>query len=128
MFDIDFNSRRSIYEQLIRQIKMMIIQGVFETGEALPPVNQISREISVNPNTIEKAYRELEDAGYIYTVPEEGRFAADVRGTADVKRQEFLIRELEFIAEELISLGISTDSIKEKIDQVQNDGGEAEEQ
>lgn len=126
MFDIDFKSRRTIYEQLIKQIKMMIIQGVFEADEVLPPVNQLAREISINPNTIEKAYRKLESEGYIHTVPGEGRFIADVREMADAERQEVLIRELGVIAEELMSLGVSTDAIKKKIDQVQNDSREEE--
>ena len=126
MFDIDFKNRRPIYEQLIKQIKMMIIQGVFETDEKLPPVSKLAQEITINPNTIQKAYRELESEGYIYSVPGKGRFVSDVHEAVEAQRADALTGELEFIVKELISLGISKDVIKEKIDQVQKDGREEE--
>lgn len=127
-FDIDLKSRSPIYEQLNRKFKIMIIQGVLETDEKLPTVSQLAQSITINPNTIEKAYRDLESEGYIYTVQGKGRFAADVRPTVNAERHDVLIRDLEFIVQELIALGFSTDEIKKKIDTMQSDAGKGKDQ
>lgn len=124
MFDIDLRSRKPIYNQLINQIKMMIIQNVLETDEKLPAVNALAREITINPNTIQKAYRELESEGYIYSVQGKGRFVSNVQEAVDGKKIHELTEDLEIIVKELRSLGVSTDDLKAGIDKLQDDAGE----
>ena len=66
MFQLDLKSRKSIYEQVIDNLKELIMTRVLSTDEKLPSVRELSKEITVNPNTVQKAYRELERQGYVY--------------------------------------------------------------
>ena len=69
MLQLDLKSRKSIYEQVMDQLKEQIMTGQMATGEKLPSVRELSKSITVNPNTVQKAYRLLEDEGIISTVP-----------------------------------------------------------
>lgn len=91
MFQLDLKSRESIYEQIISQMKELIVTGVLKEGEKLPSVRELSRVLTVNPNTVQKAYRELERQGYVYTVAGLGCFAASL---ADIRRDEAAIHQL----------------------------------
>ena len=66
MFQLDLKSRKSIYEQVVDNVKELIITGVLKAESKLPSVRELSRTLTVNPNTIQKAYRELEHQGFIY--------------------------------------------------------------
>lgn len=77
MFQLDLKSRKSIYEQVIDHLKEDIMTNVLAPGSKLPSVRELSKAITVNPNTIQKAYRELERQGYIYTTVGVGTFVAD---------------------------------------------------
>ncbi|WLR41792.1 GntR family transcriptional regulator [Bacillus carboniphilus] len=76
MFELDVRSRTPIYEQLVEQIKGLIVRQVLKPDEQLPSVRLLSKELTVNPNTIQKSYRELEREGYIYSVKGKGSFVA----------------------------------------------------
>ena len=77
MFQLDLKSRKSIYEQVTDNLKELIMTGGLAKGEKLPSVRELSKAITVNPNTVQKAYRELERQGYIYTTRGVGTFVAD---------------------------------------------------
>src|SRR5690242_7105454 len=74
MFELDLKSRKPIYEQLVDKLKELIITDVLKPDEQLPTVRQLAAEISINPNTIQKAFRELENQGYSYSIPGKGSF------------------------------------------------------
>lgn len=76
MFQLDLKSRKTIYEQVVDNLKELMIAGVLNPEEKLPSVRELSKVLTVNPNTIQKAYRELESQGYIYTVTGLGTFVA----------------------------------------------------
>jgi GntR family transcriptional regulator len=76
MFEIDLKSRRSIYEQVVDNLKERILVGVIAPDEKLPSVRDLSKLLTVNPNTVQKAFRELERQGYIYAVTGKGSFAS----------------------------------------------------
>ena len=80
MFELDVRSRKPIYEQLMDKIKEMIVYGVLQVDEQLPSVRTLSTQLTVNPNTIQKAYRELEREGYIYSIQGKGSFVAEYTG------------------------------------------------
>ena len=84
MIIIDYNDKRPIYEQIIERFQTLIINGVMETDEKFPSVRTLAVELSINPNTIQRAYTELEKDGFIYTVKGRGNF---------VKRDEEFIRK-----------------------------------
>lgn len=76
MFQIDLKSRKAIYEQVADRFKEMIITGVIKPDEKVPSVRDLAKELAINPNTIQKAYKELENQGYFYSVAGLGSFAA----------------------------------------------------
>lgn len=119
MFDIDVRSRVPIYEQLVDNIKMMIIQNVLEKGEKLPSVRKMAQEITINPNTIQKAYRELESEGYIYSLPGKGSFVSDTKNTVSSQKIEVLKDNLEDIVKELIYLRVPVEKIKTLVDEAE---------
>ena len=77
MIQLDLRGNKSIYEQIIDKFKELIKCGTMKQGDKMPSVRELSRTLGVNPNTIQKAYRELERQGYIYTAAGVGTFVAD---------------------------------------------------
>jgi len=76
MFSIDMRSREPIYEQLIKNIINLITQRVLLPDDALPSVRALARDLGINPNTVQKAYHELEARKMIYQVPGKGSFVS----------------------------------------------------
>ena len=76
MFQLDLKSRKSIHEQVVDNIKELIISGVLSPDEKLPSIRDISKTLTVNPNTIQKSYKELERQGFIYTLSGLGSFVS----------------------------------------------------
>ena len=107
MFTIDYKSRVPIYRQLVDRVEYLAARGLLSPGSQLPSVRALAVELSINPNTIAKAYSELEAKGVIYSVPGRGSFVSD---NTDTLRQETLKRladKLRALAEEIRSLGMS---------------------
>lgn len=107
MFTIDYKSRVPIYRQLVDRVEYLAAHGLLSPGSQLPSVRALAVELSINPNTIAKAYSELEAKGVIYSVPGRGSFVSD---NTDTLRQETLKRladKLRALAEEIRSLGMS---------------------
>lgn len=106
MFTIDYKSRVPIYRQLVDRVEYLAARGLLSPGSQLPSVRALAVELSINPNTIAKAYSELEAKGVIYSVPGRGSFVSD---NIDSLRQETLARlaqKLRTLAEESRSLGM----------------------
>ncbi|MCI8321781.1 MAG: GntR family transcriptional regulator [Dorea sp.] len=74
MIIIDYSDKRPIYEQIAGRFQALIVSGVMEADEKLPSVRSLAVELSINPNTIQRAYMELEKDGFIYTVKGRGNF------------------------------------------------------
>lgn len=74
MFQFDMKSGKSIYEQIIDNIKELIMTDVLAENTRLPSVRTLSRQLTINPNTVQKAFKELEREGYIFTVSGRGTF------------------------------------------------------
>ena len=77
MFQIDSMSRIPIYEQIINQVESFVMSGLLKPGEQLPSVRSLSMDLTINPNTIQKAYSELDLRGIIFSVPGKGCFVSD---------------------------------------------------
>ncbi len=125
MFEIDVKSRKSIYEQVVDNFREMIISGLLEPEEKLPSVRSLSRSLTVNPNTIQKAYRELEHQGYIYTVTGRGSFVKERKEETFDKSQIMRAEDdLRTAVRDLVFMGISDDKIRSKVDEFLSVGGE----
>lgn len=77
MITIDYKDKRPIYEQIVEKVRQLILRGILKKDDALPSVRSLALELSINPNTIQKAYQELERMGYIYSVKGRGSFIKD---------------------------------------------------
>ncbi len=112
MFQLDLKSRTSIYEQVVDNIKELILADVLSAEEKLPSVRELSKTLTVNPNTIQKAYRELEYQGFIYTVAGLGTFVSKaVDKEVDVRRVGEVTEELRRGIRELGFLGLTQEQI-----------------
>ena len=120
MIQIDMKSRTPIYEQLINRIKLLMAQDVLQPGDQLPSVRILAGELTVNPNTIQKAYRALESEGYVYSLPGKGSFVNDMKETINNDKIAQLRTELLRIFTELSLLNVSKEELIEWLDDVDN--------
>lgn len=88
MFDIDLRSRTPIYEQLYKRVVELTVKNQLAAGDKLPSVRELAKELGVNPNTVSKAFGELERDGIIYSVPGRGSFIAEQNGGIIKKNAE----------------------------------------
>lgn len=119
MFQLDLKSRKSIYEQIVDNVKELIITGMLNAEDKIPSVRELSKTLTVNPNTIQKAYRELEHQGYLYTVAGLGTFVASPADLpADEKRVGEVIERLRDNIKELFYIGCSLERIRKVLDEL----------
>ena len=113
MFSIDLTSRIPIYEQIYHKIVNLIINGTLAENDQLPSVRSLAKSTGVNPNTVSKAYQELERNGVIYSVPGRGSFVS--AQNYDEFRKKVLI-DFDSTVNEAFEKGISPEDLKARID------------
>lgn len=124
MFQLDLKSRKSIYEQIVDNLKEMIITGVINPEDKLPSVRDLSKILTVNPNTIQKAYRALEFQGYIYTVTGLGTFAnAPQEKQIDEGMVQMIKEKLRSEIKELLYLGMSFTDVQKILEELMAERG-----
>lgn len=89
MIILDYQDRRPIYEQITERFRTLIYQGALPAGSRLPSVRQLAMELSINPNTIQRAYMTLEQEGLIYPVKGKGNFVADTSLIQEKSKEDF---------------------------------------
>ncbi len=99
MITIDYQNRAPIYEQIVERFQTLILKGILPPGSQMPSVRSLAIELSINPNTIQKAYTALEQEGYIYPVKGRGNFVAENDDLLEQKRENFLEKMAEFFLE-----------------------------
>ncbi len=125
MFQLDLKSRTSIYEQIVDNIKELILADVLPAESKLPSVRELSKVLTVNPNTIQKAYRELEYQGFVYTVAGLGTFvAAAAEKEVDAKRVSEVTEELRRGIRELKFLGMTQERISVLLNELLGERGD----
>lgn len=110
MFSLNYGDRRPLYQQIIEKYKELVLTGALKEGDKIPSVRDLAATLAINPNTIQRAYRELENQGYILSVPAKGSFVAPVK-TADLPRLEELRRKLRELVRELRYMGEAKENI-----------------
>ena len=127
MFQIDNMSRTPVYEQIIAQVEKFVLGQLLAAGDQLPSVRSLSMELSVNPNTIQKAYGELDVRGIVTTVPGRGCFISTAALTVlrqDSRKKLALLTET---AAELWAAGVTREEIDAAIDAgIHTDGGKSD--
>lgn len=116
MIMIDYKDRRPIYEQIVERFQELILKGVLEPDSQLPSVRNLAMELSINPNTIQKGYGELERRGYIYSVKGKGSFIAANDQLLECKKEEILDL-LVSIVKEAMGFGITKEELIEKVNE-----------
>ncbi|WP_124067922.1 GntR family transcriptional regulator [Clostridium sp. E02] len=106
MILLDYKDRRPIYEQVVEKLSGLMICGILEQDSQLPSVRSMATDLSINPNTIQRAYAELERRGFIYSVKGRGSFVADTRSIMALKDSE-LKKKLRSWLEEAKRAGIT---------------------
>ena len=114
MISLNYRDSRPIYEQIKDGLKKLIVTGALAADERLPSVRSLATQLSINPNTIQRAYNELEGEGYIYSVPGKGSFAAANAGADEGRRRE-LIERVRALLAELRYLGVSQKELLELV-------------
>lgn len=100
-----FEHDRSIYTQLLEQIRMLIISGVYPTGSRLPSVRDLAAEAAVNPNTMQKALSELERSGLIYSQRTSGRYITEDAGMIQTLKEDIAKEKIKDLLKALEQLG-----------------------
>lgn len=126
MFELDIRSRKPIYEQLVDKMKELIMNEVLKPDEQLPSVRSLATELTINPNTIQKAYRELEIQGFIYSIKGKGSFVNPNNQIKDVEKIEAVRKDLEKLVMEALYLGIPANDIIKLIQDLENAKGGGE--
>lgn len=114
MIWIDHKDRRPIYEQVIDRFQQMILCGVRPPDTPMPSVRSLAMELSLNPNTIQRAYQELERTGYIYTMKGKGSFVSETATAAANKRKQ-LQKELQVFVDKALLAGVSVPELQEML-------------
>lgn len=116
MIIIDYKDRRPIYEQIVERFQELILKSALEADSQLPSVRNLAMELSINPNTIQRAYAELERTGYIYSVKGRGSFISDNNHLIQNKREE-IFHSLFRLMKEAHDLGITKDQFMNEVNE-----------
>ncbi len=119
MIQIDYRSQKAIYEQVRDELKKLIVKGIIKEGEKIPSVRDVARELSINPNTIQRAYHELESEGFIYSVKGRGNFVSPREDAEQTERIKTLLKTFSACSAELMYLGIAQETL---IDYIKKEG------
>lgn len=121
MIQLDLQSRQPIYEQLILKMSELISLGALAPDAQLPSVRALARDLGVNPNTVQKAYQELERCGIIYSVAGKGSFIASGTSANDVLRRQNITKIREAV-DEGKRIGLTRPQVDEVVDFVFKEG------
>ena len=118
MFTIDVMSRMPVYEQLIKQVEDQVLKGIMKEGDKMPSVRSLSMELSTNPNTIQKAYMELDRRGILVSVPVKVSFISAEALKIVGNQSKEKLSDLKEIVRKLAYAGVSKSEITDMIEEV----------
>lgn len=118
MFTIDLTSRTPIYEQIYFKIIELVIKGSLKENDQIPSVRNLAKDTGVNPNTVTKAYQELERNGIIYSLTGRGSFIAKIDNSLI---KEFILSDFDSSVRKAITNGADSYELKERIDRISDD-------
>ena len=116
MLHLDYRDVRPLYAQLTDKIRQQISGGVLVQGDKLPSVRELACQLTINPNTIQRAYRELEMQGWIASVPGKGSFVCGIPSEQQRQRLE-LLATLEETVQRLLAMGYTRQELIQKIEE-----------
>ena len=123
MLQLDYRSGESLYVQIKENFKRLILSKSLKEDELLPSVRALASSLAINVNTVQRAYRELEQEGYIYSIPGKGNFVSGKIEDAKQKSVVEVREELSKIVEKAEAFGLSCDEIQTMVKELYNKGG-----
>ena len=114
MITLNYRDARPIYEQVRDGLRRLIVSGAIADGEKLPSVRALASQLAINPNTIQRAYRELETEGYICSVAGRGSYVC-AQIPDDPARQDTLLQQFDAAVQELLYLGMRSEELRRRI-------------
>ncbi|MDO5389262.1 MAG: GntR family transcriptional regulator [Clostridia bacterium] len=120
--ELNYGDHRPIYEQIKEKTKEYIINGAMSEHEKLPSVREVAAQLAINPNTIQKAYKELEAEGYIYSQKAKGYFVAPMKKNLQLIKREEALEHLENMVKELKYLGTDEKAINDLVKSIYREG------
>ena len=117
MISLNYRDTRPIYEQIRAELRKLIVSGALAADEKLPSVRALAAQLAINPNTIQRAYTQLESEGFVYSISGKGSFVAALADAGTQRRRELLdqIREL---LRELRYLGATEEELQALVKEV----------
>lgn len=122
MIQLNYRDAKPIYEQIKEGIRKLVVSNALSANEKIPSVREMASKLAINPNTIQKAYRELEGEGYIYTVAGKGTFVAERKEVFETRQSE-LLEAFDEVVTELLFLSVKKERLIERIERLA-EGGE----
>ena len=118
MITLDFRDSRPVYEQICEKIKNLIVSGIIKSGDKIMSVRDMAAALTINPNTIVKAYKQLEQEGYIYSVQGRGYLVAEKSFARSSTKIETLTENTKTALKELCFLGVKKEEIAKIIEDI----------
>lgn len=122
MFLVNPRSKQPLYEQLVEQLRRQIILGGMEAGAAMPSVRQLATELGINPNTIQKAYRRMEEEGMILSIPGKGSFVSDDLAEMLTKQREDQRSKAKQMLQSCREMGLTKEEITQMVEEIYKEG------
>jgi len=116
LVELDYRDYRPIYSQIVDGFREQILAGVLQEGERLPSVRELAAELSINPNTIQRAYRELENGGWVATVQGKGCFVCAVPSSGNGE----LLSTFDRTARALLDSGVTVEELISRLQKGEN--------
>lgn len=110
MIAINYRDPRPIYEQIQSELRRLMLTGALPPGSRLPSVRELAGQLAINPNTIQRAYRELESDGYILSVAGKGSFVAQIGQLAEQQKKQ-AVEAFRAAAQRLRALGLGEEEL-----------------
>ena len=121
LVQLNYRDSKPIYEQIKDGFRKLIISNSLSANEKLPSVRELASSLAINPNTIQRAYRDLESEGYLYTVAGKGTFVTERQDIYDTRQHE-LLDEFDEVVEELYFLSVKKKDLVERMDKLAEKG------
>jgi len=122
MFLVNPRSKQPLYEQLVEQLRRQIVLGGMKAGAAMPSVRQLATELGINPNTIQKAYRRMEEEGMILSIPGKGSFVSDDLADMLTKQREDQRSKAKQMLQSCREMGLTKEEITQMVEESYKEG------
>lgn len=122
VFVIDSQSKVPVFEQIINQTEEFILKGILLPGDPMPSVRKLSLTLSINPNTVQKSFNELDNRGLIYSLPGRGCFISENAKEIVSEKKKDTLSDLRNLMSEYKLAGVPVEKIQKIVDEVYGEG------